>query len=313
MKKLSSFFKNNFLALILVGVTLFVCFQNYTPNAWLSGWDTLHPEFDFSLNFKRVLAGVWREEQGLGAVAAHTHMADLPRIIFLWLASVFLPASFLRYFFVFTCLVLGPLGIYWLVARVVGKNKFSFKLAGFLGGLFYLLNLGTLQQFYVPFEMFSTQFASLPWLFGLATLIVKKRDLSFKLLFWFGLVSFLVAPIAFAPHLWYAYFGSLVLYLGILGLMGKRKSFKKVGLILALTLLINSFWLLPNLYFLLTHAKDVPLAQTNRLFSEEAFLANKEYGNLKNTILLKNFLFGWTVSVIYLMSGFSIFENRELF
>ena len=33
------------------------------PNTWLSGWDTLHPEWNFSLAFERIFNGVWRTDQ----------------------------------------------------------------------------------------------------------------------------------------------------------------------------------------------------------------------------------------------------------
>ena len=302
MNKLISFLRNNFFSLLLLGITVFLCWQNYTPGTWLSGWDTLHPEFNFPLNLKRVIAGVWREEQGLGAVAAHAHMAELPRILILWLASIVLPTHFLRYFYVFLCLILGPLGVYWFLIKAgekEGKNLIT-KPVAFLGGLFYLFNLGALQHFYVPFEMFPTQFAALPWLFGLATLFIGKKGglpKKFGIFFWFALVTFLATPMAYASQLWYIYFGCFVIYLGGLTFLGKNEwqaKLKKTTILILVTLAINSFWLLPNLYFLATHAKNVPLAKINRLFSEEAFLANKKYGTIPDTVVLKNFLFNWS-------------------
>src|SRR3990167_6497714 len=85
----------------LLLVSLVLCALNYSPNTWLSGWDTLHPEFNFDLAFQRTIFGVFRVEQGLGAVAAHSHMADLPRIVLLYLADFVLPVNFLRYFYTF--------------------------------------------------------------------------------------------------------------------------------------------------------------------------------------------------------------------
>ena len=181
-----SFFKKNLLIIILLVVTLILCFLNYTSGTWLSGWDTLHPEFNFPLNFQRILNGVWRPEQGLGAVAGHSHMADLPRQVFLWLFSFILPLSFLRYFYFFICLLLGPLGVYFFLEKIVfkqqpnlGKKSFSF-----LGALFYLLNLGTIQHFYAPFEMFAAQYAALGWLFLLATWYLQKPQK--RTLIWFS-------------------------------------------------------------------------------------------------------------------------------
>src|SRR4030043_681641 len=87
--------------IILLFVALALAFQNYTPGTWLSGWDTLHPEFNFGLNFQRLISGVFRSEQGLGAIAAHSHMSDLPRVIILYLFHFFLPLEFLRYSYIF--------------------------------------------------------------------------------------------------------------------------------------------------------------------------------------------------------------------
>ena len=77
---------------------------NYTPHTILSGWDTLHPEFNFPLAFERMVSGVWRADQGLGAAAGHSHMADLPRVFLLWLTSFILPQELLRYAFFFSAL-----------------------------------------------------------------------------------------------------------------------------------------------------------------------------------------------------------------
>jgi len=305
MEKAHHFFKRNLFPLLLVLVTGFLCWRNFTPGTWLSGWDTLHPEFNFPLNLKRAIFGVWREEQGLGTVAGHSHMADLPRILFLWLLSFIFPFNNLRYLYIFLCLILGPLGVYWygkyLFLASPRKNPSGLesstrrvgelaKLSSFLGGLFYLLNLGTLQHFYVPFEMFPTLYAALPWLFLSATKFIQKRKR--KDLVMFSLITFLSTPMAYAAHLWYVYFLCLFLYLITLSFLNRK--FKPAIILLLLTLIINSYWLLPNLYFLVNHSKDVPLAKTNRLFSEEAFLASKEFGTIKDVAILKNFLFNWS-------------------
>src|SRR3990167_8142939 len=156
---------DNFPILTLIFIALILAFQNYTPGTFLSGWDTLHPEFNFGLNFERLFFGVFRSEQGLGAVAAHSHMSDLPRVVLLYIFHYFISLPFLRYSYIFLNLLIGPVGMYFFLQKVVLKNK----IASFLGGLFYLLNLGTLQQFIVPFEMFTTQYAMLPWIFLFAT------------------------------------------------------------------------------------------------------------------------------------------------
>lgn len=289
---MASKIKNNILVLLLVLIASFLFIANYTPGTFLSGWDTLHPEFNLGFNLQREFSGVFRENQGLGAVAAHSDMADLPHIIFLYVLHFFLPMEFLRYAFFFTMLIAGPIGMYLFLEKAVIKNK----IASFLGALFYLLNLGTMQQFVVPFEMFATQYAALPWIFLFATQYIHHENKGRSLIL-FALVTLLASPTAFAATLWYFQFFVFVLYLLTLTFSQILKKnlaiVKKVFVIIALTLFINSFWILPNIYFITTHGASAQNAQVNKLFSKEAFLYNKEFGNIKDLSLLKNFLFDW--------------------
>ncbi len=282
--------KNLLYPLALILLSSFIAFQNYTPGTFLSGWDTLHPEFNFPLNISRAFFGVFRFEQGLGAVAGHSHMADLPRILFLFLSSFVLPTDFLRYFYMFLMLIIGPLGMYFFLSKSVIKDK----TVSFLGALFYLLNIGTVQIFYVPFEMFVSQYGFLPWLFLFATQYLKDKSKKYLLLF--ALVTLLSTPIAYAATLWYVQFTALTSYILVFTFQDRTHAIKKraVALILS-TLLINSFWILPNIYFTLNYATSVAAANINKLFSAQAFLYNKEFGNLKDIILMKNFLFDWNI------------------
>jgi len=334
MKKI---IKNNLPIIILAFIAIIICFKNYTPGTILSGWDTLHPEFNFGLAIKRELSGVFREYQGLGAVAAHSDMADLPRIITLAVFNLFLPMDFLRYSYIFLNIILGPIGMYFFLKYIfVIPNSFrdpigisrhfaprdDRNMPAFLGALFYLLNLGTMQQFIVPFEMFTTQYSSLPWLFLFATDYIYNKTYQKRSLILFALTTLLAAPMAYAATLWYIYFIAFTIYLGVLILLchpdpsddgeGSRFTrdssatpqndmvlrfalFKKAFILILLTLLINSFWILPNIYFLFNHASEVTQANISKLFSPQAFLYNKEFGNIADISILKSFLFDWNV------------------
>jgi len=291
-----NFFKKNLFLFILIGFSLLISFLNFTPGTWISGWDTLHPEFNFPLNLQRIFNGVWRYEQGLGAVAGHSHMADLIRVLFLYPFSFIFPLNFLRYFYFFICLILGPLGVYFFLEKTILSkfNPYLRKHLSVLGGLFYLLNLGTIQHFYVPFEMFATQYASLGWLFLLANEFLEKKGK--RILIYFALVSFLSTPQAYAATLWYAFFACFLIYLLTYLLLQKKRLLylKRIFLLIVVLLVVNSFWLLPNFYFITHQSGEVIQAKINRLFSEEAFFHNYEYGNIKNVALLKNHLFSWT-------------------
>lgn len=266
---------------ILLFIVLFIIWNNYTPGTYLIGWDSLHPEFNFQIAFTRIVNGVWRTDQGMGAVAIHSHMADWPRVALLWLESFVLPVSFLRYSYIFLCLILGPIGVYFFLLYVFKK-----PIGAFLGALFYLLNLVTLQIFYVPYEMFTAQYAFLPWLFLFALKFLregKKRNLII-----FALLTIVSSPQAYAATLFYAYFGALVIFVII-----NAKSFKKILLILAVTLGLNSYWLLPNIYSVVTQSVVVMNSNINRLFSPEAYLANLNYANISNVAINRSFLFSW--------------------
>ena len=268
-----------FFPLIIAFLCLFIAFKNYTPGTFLTGWDTLHPEFDFSLNFQRLFFSVWRTEQGLGAVSGHTVMADLPRVVILWLFHFILPLSFLRYSYVFLCLILGPLGFYFLI-----KYLFKKPYIAFLGAIIYLFNLGTLQQFFVPFEMFTTQWAFLPWIIFSAIVYLHKP--ARKKLLVFAIINLVATPQAYAAQLWYAFFVVFTVFL----ILSRSK---KALFLLLVTLAVNSFWLIPNIYYLATQTNNPTYNLGNRLHSQEFLLKNQQTGTLADTSLLKGFYFNW--------------------
>jgi hypothetical protein len=285
MKKLLKFI----FPAILIAVSLFLCFKNYSGGTYLIGWDSLHPEFNFSIAFQRVVSGVWRSEQGVGAIAAHSHMADWTRIVFLFLESLFLPNSFLRYSYIFLCLILGPLGVYFFLDYVF-ENKG--KLPAFLGALFYLLNLGTLQQFFVPFEMFPTQFAFLPWLILFALKVLKEGKKRNYLIF--AVLTIISSPQAYAATLFYAYFGALCIFVLTYFLLNLSKNIFKRSLILVIiTVFLNLYWILPNIYSVINQSQTIINAKINVLFSPEASYRNLGYEGLNNILIQKSFLFDW--------------------
>lgn len=291
--RLKSLFKF-FIPFIIFLIALFISYKNYIPGTFLLGWDSLHPEFDFKLNFARVFSGVWRQDQGIGALASHSHMADVSRIVILWIESFFLPQNMLRYSYIFLCLILGPLGFYFLFDYALNKKKtFGGSLASFLASIFYLLNLTILQHFFVPFEMFPAQFAFLPWVF----LFVLKylREGKKKNLFLFSFMSFLASPQAYASALYWAFLASFLGFLFFYFILDRKKeTLKKALLLFVCQILVNSYWLLPNLYGVFSgSAKTIVNARINQLFSPEAFIRNEEYGTWKDLILGKNFLFDW--------------------
>lgn len=315
LQKLAGYLLPAFLVLI----ALFIAWKNYIPGSYLIGWDSIHPEFNFSLNIGRMLSGVWREDQGLGAIAAHAHMSDLPRVILLWIASFAVPTALLRYLSIFSGLVLGPLGMYFFLKHALSEklNKTIVSLASFLGGFFYLLNLTTLQQFTVPFEMFTVSYAAIPWLFYAAIRYLgkpKKKNILF-----FAFIALLSTPMAYASAQFFAFLACFVAFLGVLNLVNRFKYTKVSLVLLSAILMVNSFWLLPNIYSVVKQANVIENSKINLLFSPEAFLRNKDYGGeLKNLVIDKNFLFSWSVfdfkqaKFVTLLSQWSEYLNTKI-
>jgi len=288
---MKSFLSKWFYVIILFILGLLLIWQNYTPGTYLTGWDNLHPEFNFFENFKRLFFGVWRSEQGLGTIAGHSHMADLPRVILLWLWSFFLPVSFLRYAYVFFCLLLGPLGVYWLLRYLFSKSKTA-DLVAFLGAAAYLLNLSTLQQFFVVFEMFVTQWAFLPWLIFFSVKFLKEKTKSSLLLY--AIFTLLATPQAYAAHLWYPFFSFYCFFL-LFWVLFKKKTFKQAVILFLLTIFINSFWLLPNLFFIFNSGNVARENLHNQLYSQEFLAKNRATGTLNQAALMRGFYFDWEV------------------
>lgn len=289
--RLLNFIKKYIFPISIVCISIYICFKNYTPDTFLTGWDTLHPEFNFGLYWKRILDSVWQEHQGLGAVASQAHSTEIIRVVILQLFSLFLKINQIRYAYSFLMLILGPLSVYFLLEYLLGKRDkgVTHNIAALLGSLLYLLNLGTLQHFYVPLEMFLTHFGLLGWVLLYGSKYFdsgKKKDF-----FLFFLFNVFIIPQAHTATLAYTYFLMLTMYFGVLVL--SRGNLKSVLKIILVVFLMNSFWILPNFYYATTRGREVSESKIHHLFSNEAFLVNKKFGNIKNVALLKSFLFDW--------------------
>lgn len=291
-----SLFSRYLYPLFIVFLVGYICVATYVPGTFLTGWDTLHPEFDFGLNFSRLLNGVWRVDQGLGAVAGHSHMADLPRVVLLWGMSLVAPLSTLRYLYVFACFLVGALGMYRLLTSgIIERSKLSSGMArsiALIGSLYYLCSLGSVQQFYAPFEMFPTQYAFLPWAVFFSLRYLKSIGRRSLLLF--GVATLLTTPQAYAAHLWYAFFGTYTAFLIFYTLLS-RTSFKKSLALILVTLGVNSFWLLPNLYYIATSSSVPKQSKQNRIFSQEYRIRNQENGYLQDVAVARGFYLQWSV------------------
>jgi hypothetical protein len=277
--------------LFLITTSLLLAFLNYQPDTWLTGWDNLHPEFFFKVNLKRSLFSVWQEYQGLGLLGGMAHAADLPRQLILYSLNLLgVPAQNLRYLWTFAMLTIGPLGVYFFIKNLSLKSNFDRHtkiFAALLGGLFYLLNLSTVQNFFVPFESFVSFFGFFPWLILVTTNYLQH---STKRHYLHLIFTYILATSAFYVE---TIFVVLVLCILPLILITKAKFLEKIKTISTI-LITQSFWLLPVIFFVLTNGHIGEQAKINLIATPETYLRNLEFANLKDIALLKGYLLNFT-------------------
>lgn len=315
-KKASLYFPQ---AIILVAVAILYV-ANFKEGTYLTGWDNLHPEFNFWMNIKRSIFAVWQEYQGVGLLGGMGHAAGLLHQIYSLILSVFLPQNLIRYTWTFISLLVGSLGAYQLALTILANNakaSLNKRLTALTAGLFYIFNLSTLQAFYIPFETFTAHFAFLPWILWSALNFLSVK--TGKSLLVFTLVSLLSTSSYYVPTL----FLVTLLALGIIAVVDvlhrrNLSSLLSSIKIFTITFLVNSFWLLPFLYFTFTNAVNVPTAKINQMSSQNVFLENKNFGNIQNMALLRGLWFDRTDINLsgktdYLMADWKYYTSSPLF
>lgn len=282
------------LAVILI--SLIIAFQNIDPNSYYSGWDNIHAEFNLAQYAKRIFFGSWLEHQGLGAPAGLSHLSEITRLPIVWLLKTLLPDNLVRYIFIFLMYLTGGIGTYLYLSKIWLDNKTETlkNWLASLGAIFYLLHILTLQQFYISFEMFTVQFAFLPFLLLTIHLLIKKINPKNILLF--ILIQLLIAPSGHTSTVFYL--GTLfsLIYSFFIYLDKNKhflKAFKFSLLIGLITLLTNSYWILPNLYYGFHNSEYVQQSHDNQLFGPESLWSIREAGNLSNLLKSTHYLFTW--------------------
>jgi hypothetical protein len=282
--------------IIIFLVVLFLFFINYKKGTFLSGWDNLQTELNPLLAIRRAVFSVWEEYQSFGLLAGMAHASDLIRAIFLWVVSFILPQSIIRYFYHFLMLFLGGWGTFELFKVDSFFRRNDNNIIPLFGALFYILNLGTVQMFFLPFEPFSTFFSFLPWgIWSFYRIIDNKENKNFKKnLIQFFFINLLGTPSFYTQQLFVVYI--LILGLITIGLIwkineSKTKIIKNSLFSFILIFLINSFWLLPQIYFVKTSSNVVFEAKINQLATEDTYFQNKEKGTLPYFLRLEGFYF----------------------
>ena len=281
--------KVHFDKIILGSILLLLIWKNFNPNTWLTGWDNLLPELNIWLNLKRSFLAVWQEYQGLGLVGGMGHATDLIRQLIILPLALFLPHNLIRYLWQFLMLAFGVFSLNFGL-----KKFFHFsKTIALLSSLFYLLNFGTVQYFWVPFEPFSTFWGFFPALFF--SLWNSLKTPNRRNLIYFSLINFLAIPSFYIPTIFIVYLICLFIILFSHFISNFKKiPLKLYGSILLIIFLLNSFWLLPFFYFLKNDVVNTTQAFGNLMSNQETFDRNQNHGYLSDFLLLKNYYFDFT-------------------
>lgn len=311
--------------LFLLGLFCLVLLTNFSPHTWLSGWDNLMPELNPQMNIQRSLSAVWQEYQGLGLLGGMGHSTDLIRQLLLYPFSLVLPSNSIRYLWHFFTLLSGMFGVYYLVKKYTPN-----LLTPLLAASLYLLNFLTVQNYFLPFEPFSTFWGFLPWaIFAYLSYIHQS---SFRNLSFFFLVNILLIPSFYVPTMFLVYL--LVLFCLFLSTHRHLKIHLQSLLII---FLLNSFWLLPFLYFFRFDSNQPRQAMGNLMSNQETLQQNQYYANLSQFLQFQGYYYGlkqasvpvfdfwikyndnsntkpflWAISILYL-SGFlfSLFNKKK--
>lgn len=283
----------------VVLIAVVIAFQNIDTHTYYSGWDNVHPEFNLSQYAKRVFFGAWLEYQGMGAPAAQGHLAEIPRLPIIAFLKLIVPDNLNRYFFIFLMFLTGGIGMYFYLVHAWLKKDSAIRSRWIacLCAIFYLLNIITLQQFYISFEMFTVQFAFFPFL--LLSIHALYSHVNTKNVLLFIFVQLLIAPSAHTPTLFYLGAVFSLIYGFFLSIWhGKNGFFHALKMMIGigmLTFIANSYWILPNLYYLFHDSKYVTQSVANQLFGMESIWSIRQAGDLKSFLTGIHYLFSWKV------------------
>lgn len=290
MKHFTNLFSRYKYELILFGIWVILFITNHARGTFLAGWDNLQTELYPEVAIKRAFYSVWQEYQSFGLVAGMGHASDLIRSILLYFASFIIPQSLIRYSFHLSMIAVGGFGMLRLL-QFVGFSKDK-KVFAFLGALFYIFNFSVIQMLALPYEAFSVFAGMLPWELWIFLRVITEKKVSAKSLLLLLLINILATPQGVAQQLFVVY-GLLLGLLGIgVSISSKQlATFKRAFVAGILILIVNSFWVMPQVYFLITSDDVVRESKINQISTQDVFYSNKSKGNLIDFLSFQGFFY----------------------
>ncbi len=265
----------------LVGLIVFKI--NYVVGTTFLGWDTVWSEVNIPLAFKRALAGIWQEFQGVGLQGGHGYVSDLLHTLWIWIISLFVPLSQVRYVSIILLWVMGAWGIYFLVKKLISRW------GALVAGSIYLFHPFIIQQFFVIHDSFAWFFAFLPW--SILAIVSLLDNWKSNGLVWVLLTQIILSFAGFIPPQMVAYglvIGLLLLaYVVAKGWIGLKRAFI-VGIVLFVA---HVYWLLPFARYALSNTDTYLNSKLNLVTTPDNGLKSVNYGGWDSLVFGKGFYF----------------------
>lgn len=262
-------------------VELSIISQNLLPSKYLIGWDNTMPEFDIWTNFSRSFSSVWQSYRGFGLYDGMAHGANIMHTIYIGILALALPQALVRPIMIHLIHLLGGIGMYVFARRILKRSTLAI-VAAFI----YMLNYGTIQQFYAPLELFLFHYVALPWVFWAAYRYIDyatKRNL-----FIYTVINLLVVSQAHVPTI-FVTFAVALMGVGIYEWL-MRRSIRRSLILLLLLGAVNLFWLAPYIVGIGQNAAVIRQARINLYSSEDVYYRNQEFGDLASILSFKGFM-----------------------
>lgn len=267
--------------IIFVALGIVTLLTNYTFGTHLLGWDTLAPELNPLLNLKRALSSVWQDYRGLGTYDGLAHGATLSHVLITWLLTLVMPDSIVRYLVTFSLWTLGGYFMYRLADALKLKKGISI-----IAGLWYMTNIGTIQQFIAPLEVFTYHHMAMPLLAYSGLLFIRAQSKRNLLFFTFS--AFLTLASGFVPTLFIIQ--SLVIVLFWIAISIGQKNYRGLIILCAVYGAIHSAWALPFFINVPNKGPVIQQARINEFSSDELYARNMARGSALSVLKLEGYM-----------------------
>ncbi|KKU45631.1 MAG: hypothetical protein UX64_C0026G0007, partial [Microgenomates group bacterium GW2011_GWC2_46_7] len=268
---------------VLVGLVVCLGWANYMPGKYLLGWDSVWSEVDLGLSWRRAVAGVWQEFQGVGLQGGHGYVSDLVHTSWLALIALIVPLTDVRYVSTIVLWGMGVSGAYVLARSWGGRG------GAIVASIIYALHPFTIQQFFVPHDAFIWLYAFLPWTMVYIYQFLKQGGRNWLL----GLLltQLTMSFAGFIPPQMLTYFVGLGL-IGLIYLVAtKGKGWKRVVTMGLVVLVAQSYWLLPFVRYVTNGSRTYLEAKLNTVTTPENELKSRTYGQWSELILGKGYYY----------------------